>query len=550
MKAIHYILLSILTFSFIISCNYTRKIVDGKTAYERKQYAVAAPMLEKEYKKAKDNKSKGELAFLAGRSYDKTNQLEKALEWYKYAHTNRYGTEALKEYAYALKENELYLEAVDAFQELSEELGNSYAYRKEVNACKTAIKWKKEKKKNDYKVSLSEFNSPNADYSPVWYNEDEIIISSDRSSIEGANTFNWTGNDFSDLFIVNTKTNEIRPFSEDINSEYNEGTLTFNADKSKVIFSRCGTGGGEDDYCKLLIAEKEGSSWSEPKVLPFVLEKVNYAHPYWKGNILYFVADEDEGWGGYDIYTVEYSNSGWLESRLLGANINTELDDMFPWFNADTLYFASEGHGGMGGLDIWRSEMTNGIFSKVENMKAPINSGADDFGFILRQVNDGKIAEQGFLSSNRKEGIGGDDIYAFTKNIPVIIPEPVDTIPVVVIPEPETKIITLEVYVLGKTYSNPNDPKSAFLGNLPLSDVSLQITSPSGNKTVSTDEEGKYVLDIDQEASYRFFASQKDYYNKTANFSARNRPEKEVYQLEIVLDKIRKNGEKYLQLII
>lgn len=551
MRNLYFLTFLYLSLFFIISsCNYTQKITDGKTAFQQKQYSVAGPMLEKEYKRSKDGREKAGIAFLAGESYDKINQNDKALEWYQKAYDGRYGEEAMHKYAFSLKKAEMYLEALDIFRELEAESTSMFNYRKESEACKRAIQWNKQKKDNLYTVDEVNFNSPKADYSPTIYENGQIIISSDRDQSTGDDAYEWTGNEFSDLFLVNPETGNVEVLPGAVNTSFNEGTVTFNKDFSQMIFSRCGTSGEQDDYCKLMESTRDGDSWTKPKILSFVMNNINYAHPAWSpdGKTLYFVCDDKDGWGGFDIHKVIYSQSGWGEPQVLSAKINTEMDDMFPSFDGDTLYFASEGRGGMGGLDIYKTYQDKpGRWINPINLQAPINSGQDDFGLIVTKNDEGEIIQQGYFSSTRKDGKGGDDIYAFSKKRPKpveIIPEPVIDTPKVVIPEPVVeKDVFLEVYVFGKTYANSNDPKSASTGKIAIPNAGLQISSAVLSESVKTDAKGMYRIKIEKEIDYRFFASSSDYYNKSAVFNTINRNEEEVYRLEIVLDKIFRNVE-------
>ncbi|MEZ4988168.1 MAG: hypothetical protein R2795_24585 [Saprospiraceae bacterium] len=126
-------------------CTYTQKIQDGAMAVERKQYAKAITLLKKEYNKADTRVEKGKLAYLLGTSYDATNQGAEAISWYKIAYDNQYGVDALKQYAYALKQAEQYTEAAQAFKELGLEIGSPYEYRKDIRACEVAAEWAAER---------------------------------------------------------------------------------------------------------------------------------------------------------------------------------------------------------------------------------------------------------------------------------------------------------------------------------------------------------------------------------------------------------------------
>ncbi len=551
--SIYLILLSISCSLILFSCNYTLKVTDGKMAYDLKRYSEAAPMLEKEYKRTKESSEKAKIAYLAAESYAKMNRNDKAMEWYKSASDNG-STAATVKYAYSLKRAEMYEEAATYFSDLAGVVDDAYEMRKEMRACQEAMVWKKEEDKNPYRVEKTTFNSSNADYSPTRYKDNSIVISSDRPVSTGNVTYQWTGNDFSDLFIINTETSSTEVFPYPINTEYNEGTLAFNKDFTSMIFSRCGTSGDDDDYCKLMTSDYDGEKWSLPQILPFVLDGVNYAHPTWdsEGTYLYFTSDEPEGWGGFDIYRVKYSNGLWNDPQILSGTINTDKDDMFPSFDDSTFYFASEGRGGMGGLDIYKStEETPNKWTDPVNLKAPINSGEDDFGFLVVEKTEGdEKSERGYFSSARNGGEGGDDIYAYSlKEIePEVIPEPEIDTPDVVIPEPipdpePPKVIFLEVYVYGKTHANPNDPKSAVTGKMAIPNAGLQINSPLGQNRETTDNTGMYRFKIEKGLDYRFFASSSDYFNKTAIFNTSNREEKEVYRLDILLDKIFRNVE-------
>ncbi|MBL7793191.1 MAG: flagellar motor protein MotB, partial [Saprospiraceae bacterium] len=223
---IRFIPAGILLILTMAACQYTQKIKDGRTAYERKQFFVAASMLEKEYNKADTRLEKGKLAFLLGESYKAVNKSPQAIQWYRTAYDNQYGVDALKEYAFALKRAERYEEAMQAFKELGIEIGSPYEYRREISACEIAAGWKKIKQP-DYVVELSAFNSGKADYSPSLYRDNQLVITSDRQGSTGDDTYNWTGNDFSDLYLVNLTSNDVFPFDKALNTANNEGTVAF-----------------------------------------------------------------------------------------------------------------------------------------------------------------------------------------------------------------------------------------------------------------------------------------------------------------------------------
>lgn len=540
-----YLPLLALLFSFLGSCTYTEKVRDGKTAIEVKQYAVALDLLQKEYEKSKSRVEKGRIAFRIGEAYKNMNQSEQAIRWYKIAYDNQYGWESLREYAYALKQAERYEEAARAFKNLGIEIGSPYEYRREISACEIAQGWKE--LRPEYEIEVMGFNSSRAEYAPVLYKNNQLVITSDRASSEGDETYNWTGNAFSDLFLVDLESNTVSDFTGPLNTEDNEGTAIFNRDYTEVYFTRC-YGGGKwgEDHCKIMRSEVSGDSWSIPQALPFVQEGINYGGPALSddGQRLYFSSNHPDGWGGHDIYYSERQGDGtWGPPQLMTRVINTEADEMFPFVDQDTLYFSSRGHTGMGGLDVFKTyKLQSRGWASPYNLKPPINSGSDDFGFIIdynapRQNED--ILYSGYFTSRREEGIGNDDIYRFTRV--ALPPEEI------VAEEPPPKDIEykllLKGYVLEKLYEDPTDPNSVVLGRKPLPGSKVKIKFGPRTEEISVGEDGLFELELEEDADYNFLASKEGYLNNATTFSTRgigrdpNNPVQE-FEIEIVLDRI------------
>lgn len=544
-------LITLLLFALISSCSYTQKIKDGKTAVERKQYAVAVTLLQKEYNKSKSRVEKGKIAFLLGESYRRLNQSENSISWYKIAYDNQYGVEALREYAFGLKRAQRYKEAVIAFKDLGIEIGSPYEYRREIKACEIAQGWA-DIKYPEYEVDLLSFNTGFADYSPSLYKENKLVFTSDRSDASGKDIYNWTGNAFSDLFVVDLNSNSVSNFDSALNSDENEGTVAFNKDYSEVYFTRCYGGKKEDAYCKIMVSKVQSDgSWGIPQALPFVKDEINYGHPTLSadGKSLYFACNDSEGWGGFDIYVVSLSSEGWGEPKILSRSINTLGDEKFPFIDGDTLYFASNYHSGMGGLDIFRSyKLANGSWSPAFNLKPPINSGGDDFGYIVdyKTPKASGILQAGYFSSTRANGAGNDDIYHFKKIIPPVEPEPE--------PEPEQIVykMILDGYVLEKIYEDQTNPNSTILGRKPLADAVVKIVVGQQTKSVTVGEDGLFSLELGENSDYEFLASKDTYLTNNAEFSTKGigkDPSNPIqkFEVEIVLDKIFKNKEIRLE---
>lgn len=540
-------------FTLVAACTYTQRIRDGKTAFERKQYAVATRMLEKEYKKAKSRIEKGKIAFLLGESYNAINKSDQSISWYEIAYNNQYGVDALKEYAYALKRAQQYDEAIQAFKNLGIEIGSPYEYRREILASDRAKTWTADKRlQAEYQVEVQSFNTGFADYAPVLYKDRQLVITSDRKASEGDNTYNWTGNDFSDLFLVDLETNNVAAFGEPINSDNNEGTVSFTPDYSEVYFTRCFGPKREDAYCKLMVSENTGgNSWSIPRVLEFVEDGVNYGHPSLSsdGLTLYFSSNHPDGWGGYDIWTSERQEDGsWGTPDLMSRSINTIGNEKFPSIDQDTLYFSSDFHPGMGGLDIFRTyRFPNGSWAPAKNLKVPVNSGSDDFGFTIdRDANKrAGVIKVGYFTSTRDNGIGNDDIYRFEQLPPPPAPPK---------PKPEDIVykMILDGYVLEKIYEEPGNPNSRVLARKPLPGSVVEIQIGKESKTVEVGEDGLFTLELEEDTDYSFVASKAGYLSNDARFSTKGigkdpeTPEMR-FEIEIVLDQIFVDREIVLE---
>lgn len=549
------------------SCNYTIKVKDGSTAYNLKRYDNAIPMLQKEYGKAKSRNEKGKLAYQIAESYQQIGKPQQAVQWFKTAYDNSYGAEALKGYAYALKQTEKYKEALEEFKNLGIEIGSPYEYRKEITSCAVAQDWNKQAANNGYSIDLAPFNSPQNDFSPIWAPDKRLVFTSDRSSSTGKNNYGWTGNRFMDIFVV--EATEASPQNYDIvlNSPYNEGTPCFNKKGDEIFFVRTsGAYKGDDQFCKIFVAQSnENKTWSSPTPLLFQKDRINYVHPCLSpdGNTLYFAANDPEGWGGYDIYAVTRkpnNETGWSEPKLLSRSVNTTGNDLFPTFDADTLYFASNGHPGMGGLDIFKThklDKTN--WAPPINLKSPINSGGDDFGLIVAAsttnkstlLKEGDVIRSGFFTSNRpnEKAKGMDDIYQFTQRVPPPAPPvPLDTIP----KKDIVNQIIIEGYVVEKIYATAEDPNSKVLGRRPLDKVTVNIEGQEKPIVLKTGADGYFKIIAAAQTDYKFTANKEEYLSNYTKFSTKgvgkdpNKPI-QTFEVEIVLDKIYRNKEIVLE---
>ena len=535
-----FLLISVL---FLQACAYTIKIKDGKTAFDQKQYATAIPFLKKEFKKAKSPLKQGKIAYMLGESYRITGHGEEAVDWFAKAYAKSYGPDALKAQALALKQKGDYEMAMMAFQELGREIGSPYEYRREVNACQDAIDWIKTEKRQGISIETPSFNTSNNEYSPAVFKEEQIVFVSDRENGSEGKKYAWTDRRFTNLVVL--KDGQISPFDASLNSDQNEGPLCFSQDYTELIFTRCDQEGDKSINCRLFSCKWDGNKWSAPIPLPFQVNETNYIHPALSKdeNTLFFASDHKDGWGGYDLYFSERTNTGWSPPQLLSRIINSLGDDVFPTLDADTLYFSSNYHGGMGGLDIFKSTRT-GInqWTPPKNLKSPLNSPGDDFGLIITKTGNGKnFLKEGYFSSNRN---GQDDILFFQKKA---VPKPPIIKPKEIIYKNFLTIISLE-----KIYADPENPSSKVLGRKPLANVTLDISAANVPTSMITNEYGEYEFELDKDINYTFSGSKEGYLKASVAYSSKGfgqDPDNPVqhYELEIVLDKIFKNKEIRLE---
>ncbi|MFT5885454.1 MAG: outer membrane protein OmpA-like peptidoglycan-associated protein [Arcticibacterium sp.] len=209
--------------------------------------------------------------------------------------------------------------------------------------------------------------------------------------------------------------------SKSLNSIYHEGPCQFFNDEKSVIFTRNGVKGlsynATDDINRvhLFLAEKSEGNWGSLASFPFNSSEYSTGHPAFMKNesVLFFVSDQPGGFGGTDIYYSKYEDGRWFEPVNAGSSINSSGNEMFPYVDENNiLYFSSNGHPGLGGLDIFSIPLSFNAFPSglVRNLGAPLNSSNDDFGILT----DGDL-ETGYFSSNRKRGAGDDDIYSFKR---------------------------------------------------------------------------------------------------------------------------------------
>ncbi len=300
-----------------------------------------------------------------------------------------------------------------------------------VGLYKTEADYFEEIAKNSGRYQIGKFkhNSKYSDFAPTFYKQG-LLFASDRDTGNfSRNRHTWTAMDFLDLYKVNVDSasqDKVLPLGKEITTRLHESTTAISKDGKTLYFTR-------NNYLdektvknkkgiirlKLFKATKKGGEWTAIKELPFNSDSYSVAHPTLSPDekTLYFASDMPGTYGQSDIFKVAIHGDGSYGPPInLGESINTEARESFPFVSSENiLYFSSDGHPGLGGLDVFAVKIADSqSLGKVINVGEPINSNVDDFTFIIDEE-----TKQGYFASNRKGGVGGDDIYSFTETKPL-----------------------------------------------------------------------------------------------------------------------------------
>ncbi len=363
-----------------------------------------------------------------GNSYYFNNDLITASAWYKkfIENSKEVDAEYLFRYAQTLKAKKDYVAADKAmalFTENKPEDGRAQDFLANQNYI------------SDFNLRADRFSIKNigvntaaSEHGPAFYQKG-IVFASDRYKGVGTKlTHSWSGTPFLDLYgaLVNRKGGlyDAVNFSNKVNSRYHESTCAFSPDGQTMYFTRNNYDGklrrGSDEIVRLKLyrATKTEKGWDDIYELPFNSDDFSIAHPAVSpdGTKLYFASDMPGTLGSSDIFVADiFSDGTYSGPRNLGPNINTEGRDTYPFVASDgRFYFASNGHVGLGGLDIFLGDLEGP--REAYNLGVPVNSPQDDFGFIINPD-----SKRGYLSSNRTGGRGSDDIYLVQQLRPLLI---------------------------------------------------------------------------------------------------------------------------------
>ena len=397
--------------SMFICGNLFAQLKKANQYFKLEQYQNAIINYEKVLKKDSSNKQAVQnIAF----SYRKLKDYNNAEKYYALAtELNPKESSNYLYYGQALKNNNKIAAAKTQFEQFVEREPDSFIGRLMIQSCNDIKSWEVEEKA--FEVSnVQNINSKDADFCPLVYEDGLIFVSERGIDLVNENQYGLSSKPYLSIFYAKKDKDfkKAKKFSNQLNSIYHDGPVSISSDKTTLYFTRVEKkelGKSYINRLKIFSATLENNKWKN--LTPFKYNSADYsvAHPWISedGSKLFFASDMPGGMGGMDIYMCTKDGDSWSKPLNLGGGVNTNENEVFPYFRKGVLYFSSEGHSGYGGLDIF-SVKENDQWKNPENLKSPLNSSKDDFGIFYKDDN------SGYFSSNREGGIGSDDIYSFS----------------------------------------------------------------------------------------------------------------------------------------
>ncbi len=401
------------------------KLIQKADEYFNKMWYAEASELYEQALLDKSNYSFKVLEKAANAHYFNTN-MEQAYKWYTILYEDyekEMSADNIFKYAHSLKGNGKYARSKRLMRLYNKKMRDkretsSLVQKNEVVLDEILNSPKK------FEIKNLSINSQYSDFAPMFHNENELVFASATdSSFLTTRRYKWDNQPYLDLYVgeLNEESSDIKnalKFSKEINTKYHEAGVTFSPDNKTMYFTRNNYSrklkrdSKGINHLKIYRSQKVAGKWTVATELPFNSDSYSTGHPALSkdGKKLYFVSDMPGSIGDSDIFVVDVLENGNFSSpKNLGPEINTEQKEMFPFINGEKLYFSSNGHTGLGGLDIYEAtyDEENG-FSEVKNLGKPINSNKDDFSYIINEE-----TKKGFFASNRDGGKGFDDLYSF-----------------------------------------------------------------------------------------------------------------------------------------
>ena len=511
---LHIGLLMLIGVMLLVACGADRNFKKGEKYLAIGEYYDAAAQYKQAYGKTapKQKALRGKYALKMAMCYDRINFTQKAIAAYRNA--IRYNADSIDthlDFARVLLKDGNYKEAEREFRMVLDSMPGNELAKEGLEPALTAKEVKVAGSQYIVK-KMDIFNSRRADYSPMFCGDqyDQLFFTSTRNEAEGDELSGITGTKNGDIFYSqkDDKGKWGRPehVTSGLNTEYDEGACCFSTDQRTMYLTQCVSDPSYPRYATIATSNRSDAAWGKASKLEITRDTLSsFAHPAVSpdGQWLYFVSDMPGGKGGLDIWRVRITSAGLGGVENLGDPINTPGDEMFPTFrpNGD-LYFSSNGHKGLGGLDIFIAKYDKKKKKIVlEHPGYPLNSQGDDFGMTFEGAHN-----RGFFSSNRGDGRGWDHIYSFEK------PEIVQTVTGWVYEMEGYELPAAQVYIVG------ND---------------------GTNKTVSVKGDGSFTEVVKPGVDYVMLATCKGFLNHKEEISVKPVKESEDHVLQFPLASIR-----------
>ena len=505
--------LFLLIVSSLYSCK-SAKLSDAEEKQRIGEYYEAAAIYRKVYTKTSPKKRdlRGYIAYRMAECNRLINNTGKATSAYMNAIRYDYPDSTVYlRMGQMLQKTGRYPEAIKNYDIYMENDPSNLLAINGIQGCELAPGWKKNPTRYEVR-RMDKFNSRRGEFSPMLAGDkyDQLYFASSRSKDKDAKVSAITGQNNNNLFLVkqDEKGAWLAPveLEDEVNTEYDEGTPSFSPDGNTMYYTYCAQDPEGPRTAEIYISTRSSAKWGKGTRATIVKDSVTaLGHPSISpdGKYLYFVSDAVGGFGGKDIFRARVAGNDFGPMENLGEEINTPGDEMFPYVrDSVTLYFASNGHPGMGGLDLFKATQDSTGKWKVENLGAPINSMADDFGITFA----GK-EERGFFCSNRNDARGYDHIYSFERP-------------------------TLTIFIEGIV----ND-----VDEYPIEDATVRIVGKDGlNVKVPVKKDGTYRVELERDIRYVMMASARGYLNQ--NYELHTGPEEknETYIVDFFLSPISK----------
>lgn len=501
---------------FCTSCSITSRIQKADKKFALGEYYRAADMYRKVYPQvpSKNKKLKSSVAYKMGRTYFLLENNTKAETAFKNA--VKYGSKDSLVYYYyaeALRSNGKYKEALAMYKKQAETSGNLSIITSGITSCNKAMdEWKRATK---FVVTKDKkFNTRYSDFCPAFASADADVLYFNSTRVargaKKSKNSRITGQRNNQIYSSKTNVQGVWDNPElvdGINSEFDEGTVSFSSDFQTLYFSISKIEKGKTLGAAIYTSERTGAAWSEPTPLKVLADSsITVAHPAIDpdGTWLYFVSDMKGSIGGKDIWRTTKTDEGWSVPENLGPTINTEGEEMFPYFSPDgTFYFSSDGHEGFGGLDIFAATFVNDSTGwNVRNLLQPINSRYDDFGITIA-----KGGEWGYFSSNRGDRKNYDHIYKF-----------------------EVPKLTFNIEGSVKTASGDD-----------LGDAVIKIVGDNGTIiNARTKKNGTYSVPVQKEAKYLLLGTCRGFLNSKSEIEIGDEAKSKNFTVDFSLTSISK----------